>query len=460
MSDRDPHAGDDREREPSGAGEPAPAPDGCSDLPPLPEGIDIPDSPGLLSDEENLRRLLHDAVGTIPVPDVSLDALRDGITARRRRRRQLLLSTVAAVGVLAIGTPAVLEATGNGVRRGNDQATGLAGEAAAEGGPAPSSGADGGPEAYDGLGEPPLGDPAYGSDDGAAHQPDGTGGAAAESGAPYDGRLTGADSPRCTAGQLGAASAVTEEPDALGKVYGTIRVANVSETPCRVTGDTDDLSVLPAATGTGGSGEVQIVPRTEDDRAIRLPGPEEAHSELVLPPGEAYEVRFAWVPGAGASRASCAVQPDPGGLSPDAGRGAEPLPDELEGGAGGAGGGDGAGPGDGDAGGGAQPGGAGDPGEGEPGGGDSGAAPTNGAGNGTPGNGGSDSAAGGSGPGSATTGPGTGPSPRPDEDTVVLRYTPPAGNAAVDIHLEGTCTGTVYRTGVLPSPSASSTPAP
>lgn len=194
-------------------------------------------------------------------------------------------------------------------------------------------------------------------------------------------------------------------------MYGTIRVANVSETPCRVTGDTDDLSVLPAATGTGGSGEVQIVPRTEDDRAIRLPGPDEAHSELVLPPGEAYEVRFAWVPGAGASRASCAVQPDPGGLSPDAGRGAEPLPDELEGGAGGAGGGDGAGPGDGDAGGGEQPGGPGDPGEGEPGGGDSGAAPTNGAGNGTPGNGGSDSAAGGSGPGSATTGPGTGPSP-------------------------------------------------
>jgi hypothetical protein len=431
----------------SRSGGKGPSGDDC-DLPALPEGIDIPDSPGQLSDEETLRRLLHDAVGVIPVPDVSLEALREGIATRRRRRRQLLLSTVAAVGVLAIGAPAVLEATGNGGRRGNDQATGLAGESTAEGEPVPSGGADGGAEAYDGIGEPPLGGEYHGSDDGQAHQPDGTSGAVAETGAPYEGEITGIDSPRCSAGQLGAASAVTEQPDAQGKVYGTIRVANVSAEPCRVSGSADDLAVLPALGGT--AGDVQIADRAEGDRATGLPTPDQAVAELVLPPGEAYEVRFAWVPSGGSALSTvCAVQADPGGLSTNAGAAPDPV-SELEGGAAGAGGSDGSGSGGADGGpGGESPGvdqpsagngngGGGDGGDdGSPGGGGN-----NGNGNGTPGNGGSD-------PSGGTSDP----DPDPSDSTVVLRYTPPAGGPAVDIHLEGTCNGTVYRTGVLESPS-------
>ncbi|RMI31127.1 hypothetical protein, partial [Streptomyces triticirhizae] len=250
---------------------------------------------------EELRRLFRETVGDLePGPD-SLDNLRVAVPLRRRRRRHLLLGTAASVALLSIGAPlmaSVADSVG-----GQDSAM----DTSNGGGPPGSWGESGGPGD---TGEPhPSGGGLSDRSDGGA---DSDGGSPFGSGDPGEGDPTdaretlGVTSPSCLREQLGRVVTDTEPPDENGRIYGLIRMVNVSNEPCRVTGE-GELAVLSDAAG---SSPVRVVDRTEGDRATGLPAPDEAHDELILPPGEGFEVRFAWVPD-GPTLSGCAIAANP-----------------------------------------------------------------------------------------------------------------------------------------------------
>ncbi|WP_049573783.1 hypothetical protein [Streptomyces sp. SBT349] len=410
----------------------------------VPGGPDPSGSPALSGQEEELRRLLRDAVGGIEPTSGALDHLQDAVPARRRRRRHLLIGTAASVALLGLGAPLVLSAAAS-VGGGGENSLDAGADHSVDG--SQRGTADGGS-----LGiHPSDGRPTGGAED----YPDGTAGPGRPPGGVYDGQFLpnsphsdetlGASSPTCRRGQLGEVTTDLEPPDEQGRIYGLIRLANVSDTACLVTGN-GELAALPF--GTEGAADIQIVDRTEGDRATGLPTPDETHEELIVPAGEAYEVRFAWVPSASAA-GTCEVEKaddeDRPADDPPTST-ADPMSADVQNAPSSAPGENGGANGDGANGGGAGGGGT----EGPP--------------SGSDGDGSSD------GPGTtAGTGdpgeeepsddPSTGdPSDPPsdeeeDDDGVVLRYTPAAGEpAAAQIRLEGDCSGTIYRTGVLEAP--------
>ncbi|WP_129841536.1 hypothetical protein [Streptomyces sp. RFCAC02] len=432
-------------------------------------GAEAPDGPGPPGDtgapggedgedgEEALRRLLRDAVDGIGDPSAdALDHLRSAVAARRRRRKQFLVGTAASLALLGIGAPVVLSATGAVGGSGTHTVSGPEGDSAFDG----TRDLDGlpgaaGPYPPDGLPLPsdePRADPG-----GTGRSPEDQAGGAA-GGVESD---DGVSSPTCDRDQLGSVHTVAGTPDDQGRVYGFIRMVNVSDDACRVTGD-DELSALPLAAGDmSATAQVQVLDRTEGDRAVGLPTPDETLEELVLSPGRAYEIQFAWVPSSGTA-ASCAVAAEPaagtsdGGLTTELG-GTAPLagtpdsttttqtagtgtdttgtesatddpsaPGDTDGTSDGSGTTDPTTPGDSD--GTSDGSGSTDP-----------TAPGDGDGTDEPTTGGTD----GDGTDDGTT------------DGVLLRYTPAAGEPeAARILLAGTCSGTVYRTGVLEAPAS------
>ncbi len=241
--------------------------------------------PGPL-DELALRRLLHDAVRDVAPRRTALDDLARAVPARRARRRQAMVGTAA--GVLLIGTavPAVLHLAGSGA----------GGAARAERGPArgSSSGTPGGELPGDPFDHPRLGT------DGAGVSPRASvpvSGATGPVGDP-------ADTPRCRRGQLGRGSASTGSPDAEGRVRGVFRVVNVSGRSCAVVGAGQ---IAVSARGDTSPGGIQVVDHTEGDPATALlPNPTEDPAAVVLPPGQAYQVQFAWIPASGGGSTGCA----------------------------------------------------------------------------------------------------------------------------------------------------------
>jgi hypothetical protein len=372
-------------------------------------GTDAPGGtpPGM--DELTLRRLLHDAVRSVePRPD-ALDRLSRAVPARRARRRQAAVG--AAAGVLLVGTamPAVLHAT--------QPAADTAGNVNAAGGLAPGTS----PARHGGGTGPVLpgatpvpGTPVPGLTPGAtAPSPDGAPGTVT---APVPGGGSSlVDTPACVRTQLGSGTASLTAPDADGRVYGTFRVVNVSDRSCTVTGRSE-ISV----TGQGGTdaSQIQVVDHTEGDPASGLPDPADEPAAVILPPGQAYQVEFAWIPASGGGPSGCGpvTSPPPsgdsgadGGSSADGGTGdpsggASDAPDAtatyhpvtLDGDDGGSDGGSSASP---------------------------------------PDDGGS-----------------TSPTP-PGGDGIALADTPPEGApAAASADITGACAGTVYRTDPMPTP--------
>ena len=96
--------------------------------------------------------------------------------------------------------------------------------------------------------------------------------------------------------QLGAPTAHKDPADTNGKVYGSFRVVNISDSDCTVDGSG---SVLAEARGSADGDSVYVVDHTAGDAATGLPDPTTEKPELILKPGQAYEVRFAWVPAEG-----------------------------------------------------------------------------------------------------------------------------------------------------------------
>ncbi|MFF8383887.1 hypothetical protein [Streptomyces kanasensis] len=263
------------------------------------------DADGLLVDELALRRMLHTAVGDIRPSDDVLDHLRRAVPARRARKRQAMVGAAAAVILLGTGVPAFVHVA--------------ASDSASDANPV---NAGHGEQVQGGTGDAikgTTGEETAGSPSGAPASK-GKGGKdpkekprAASSGA-TDGTDGTADPstsataslPVCDPGQLGVISADAGSPDSDGTVYGTFRIANVSSTDCVVDGVG---TVGFRANGAADQNRISVVTHTSGDAVGGLPDPSASVSHLTLKPSAAYDVKFAWVPAE-----TC---PTDGGNTPD-----------------------------------------------------------------------------------------------------------------------------------------------
>ncbi|MGP4086824.1 hypothetical protein [Streptomyces sp. KR55] len=249
-----------------------------------PEGFD--------SDELALRRMLHQAVQDIEPRDGTLDHLRRAVPARRARKRQAVVGMAAAALFVCTAVPALVHVSNS---TGPDANPSIAGHGAqAQGGAGEgksTEGAGSGGSASTGKAE----DPGKG---GPTHKETGPGGspetgAEASPDVSYPSATSAVSAPVCTAEQLGSATATADVPDSGGTVYGTFRIMNVSSAGCTVGGAG---TVSPLAQGAADPTKITVVAHTSGDTAAGLPDPSLEVPQLVLQPGSAYEVKFAWVP--------------------------------------------------------------------------------------------------------------------------------------------------------------------
>ncbi|MGP3989134.1 hypothetical protein [Streptomyces sp. 3N207] len=367
------------------AGHPAEGADGRSE-PGVSEEIslDLFDESELSSEEETLRELLRSSVRGIEPPadsvDRTLEHLHRAVPARRAHRRQAMVGGMAAALVVVVGVPALFYGGVVPGVGGDDQPLTAASTHGQTRGPDAGVGEKGGKgeeRHHGGKGK----DTGKGDKGGSDAPPSPTGGPG-DSGADSDETLN-ASAPTCGSEQLGGGSAQSGAPDSSGTVYGSFRVANVSGDACTVDGE----GVVGASVQGSGGGQVTVVDHTAGDPAPGLGDPAAARDEVVLPPGKAYVVKFAWVP------SGCSSP------SPQGGR--------YEGETSGPNSGADAGSADG----GGDSGGTGTPGEAD-------------GGNGDPGGG---------------------------DAEIVVSHTPEGGAPVAGTRVPGTCgNGTVYRTGVIP----------
>ncbi|GHH91136.1 hypothetical protein [Streptomyces capillispiralis] len=275
-------------------------------------GLDEQSPEGLDADELELRTLLHQVVREVEPTDGTLDYLRRAVPARRARKRQALVGAAAAALFLGTAVPALVHVSTTTGSDANPSAVGHASQA--QGGTGEGKGPDGGESTAGGSS-----DQVEGSDKGDKKDEDkgdgggntGSGTGATEGAAPSAGTAAGV--PACTAAQLGPAAVSSAAPDSTGAVYGSFRVTNVSTTSCGVDG-----AGLVSATPQGAADGTRVgsARHVAGDAAAGLPDPSLEAARLVLEPGSAYEVKWAWVPSE-----TC---PAPGG---DSGGTGGPSPD-------------------------------------------------------------------------------------------------------------------------------------
>ncbi|MER5780662.1 DUF4232 domain-containing protein [Streptomyces mobaraensis] len=297
-----------------------------------PHGSPVNDRP---LDEQALRRMLRGAVENLEPSDDALEHLRRAVPARRTRRRQALGGAVAAVVLVGAAVPALMHVADTvGVLGADDRPANAANshrhaEKTADGeghgdGPADTARPGGGTAARgEHRVEQPGGETGTPETSREPSRPRGT----ADSTSPSPGVTYTAAAPTCDRAQLGKGSGTVGAADAMGRVYGAFRIVNVSHAPCAVTGPGE----LVAQTGGGAQkSRVSVVDHTAGDPAAGLPDPERAPRAVVLRPGQAYEVKFAWVPAADSGATACTkaggtATPPPAAGAPtkSVGRGAE-----------------------------------------------------------------------------------------------------------------------------------------
>ncbi|WP_427166636.1 hypothetical protein ACQF4J_22235 [Streptomyces sp. C1-1] len=275
-------------------------------------GPDDQSPDGFDSDELALRRMLHQAVQTVEPRDGTLEHLRRAVPARRARKRQAMVGMAAAALFLGTAVPALVHVSNS---TGSDVNPSVAGQASqAQGGA--NQGKTNGSESTAGGTSGKSGNAGKNGTKG-----DGKGknsGAATGGTAGTDPSATSATAPVCTAGQLGQATGSAAAPDAAGTVYGTFRVVNVSSTSCTV----DALGSVGFQTaGAADSTKISTMRHVSGDAAAGLPDPSTELASLILQPGAAYEVKFAWVP----SQSCPSTGGDSGGTT-DGGPTADPSP--------------------------------------------------------------------------------------------------------------------------------------
>ncbi|MFI9203965.1 hypothetical protein [Streptomyces sp. NPDC053048] len=268
----------------------------------MPDG----DGDGAL-DEQALRRLLHGAVGDLEPSADALDHLRRAVPARRTRRRQAVVGAAAAVILGATALPLLIhvatadttadERSTNAAssrQRTHDQNAGGPRDAGGENGS--TRGGTAGPDARK---DKDQGKDERGRKDGSTTGPTGSTGGTPPASAP----TLAASSPTCDRVQLGKGVGTVGAADKEGRVYGAFRVVNVSGTVCAVTGAGE---VAAHAQGGAESSRVSVVDHTPGDAAVGLPDPSTEPSQVILQPGQAYEIQFAWIPAADGGPSGCA----------------------------------------------------------------------------------------------------------------------------------------------------------
>ncbi|WP_431774260.1 hypothetical protein [Streptomyces cucumeris] len=263
-------------------------------------------------DEVALRLLMHRAVDDLAPSRDSLEHLRRAVPVRRTRRRQALVGAVAAVVLGGAAIPALVHVatTGGGAddRPANASSShrtpGTAGgqRGGGSGGqdpdkPSDSVETDKHDRRHGDKKDKPTKDPEGGSG-GTAPDPSGT---------------LNATSPTCTRTQLSSGAGTAGTADAEGRVYGSFRVSNVSDGACTVEGGG---TVTPSAQGGADQARVFQVAHTAGDAASELPDPATQPGTLILQPGQAYEVRFAWIPASGGGTSGCSSGGDPSAPEP------------------------------------------------------------------------------------------------------------------------------------------------
>ncbi|WP_420034321.1 hypothetical protein ACN2WE_18900 [Streptomyces sp. cg28] len=259
-------------------------------------------------DELALRRMMRQVVEEIEPSDAALEKLRRAVPARRARKRQATVGAIAAGVFVAMAIPAVLHVTSTGSPdhpsiAGNSTATH---KGKSPGAGDKESGGSAGPSEQHGKGgkkgEKGDGDKSAGGGATAGADPAST---------------AAASSPACDATELGTPVPTVGTPDASGAVYGSFRVTNTSAGNCTID---SPGSIVTIAQGAANPSAVNVVDHTTGDRASGLPDPATQPTQLVLEPGKAYEVRFAWVPST-----PCSAGGDGGGTG-GTGGGGEPTP--------------------------------------------------------------------------------------------------------------------------------------
>jgi hypothetical protein len=243
---------------------------------------------GLDSDELALRRLLHGAVDDLEPRDGTLEHLRRAVPARRARKRQAVVGIAAAALFVGTAVPALVHVSN---ATGSDANPSIAGHGSqAQGGTSEG-------KSTEGTGEKPGG--ASGTveekdKDGKKEHDKGKGGST-ESGSGDSADPSAPSSQAaaaCAADQLGA-TGEAYAPDSMGTVYGTFRITNISGGSCTVSGPG---TLVPLAQGAADPAKIGQARHVAGDAATGLPDPSAEVGQLVLLPGAAYEVRFAWVP--------------------------------------------------------------------------------------------------------------------------------------------------------------------
>lgn len=258
------------------------------------------------ADELALRRLMRSAVQEIEPGDRALERLRHAVPARRQRKRQAVVGMAAAALFIGTAIPALVHVTNSG--SGSDDRPSIAGNSEqTQGGSGQGKGHDGGEK-----GESSGSGPSKSKDKkDKKDKKDGKGKGEASGGAtggPDPAGTEAAGSPACAVDQLGNAAGSAGAPEADGKVYGTFRIANISGSSCTVSAPG---SVSTATTGAADPAKIVITDHVAGDAATGLPDPSQAVSSLVLQPGAAYEVKFAWVPSEACPTDSGEPSPDP-----------------------------------------------------------------------------------------------------------------------------------------------------
>ncbi|GAA2388619.1 hypothetical protein GCM10010255_15860 [Streptomyces coeruleofuscus] len=253
-------------------------------------GLDEQSPEGLESDELDLRRMLQEAVQEVEPRDGTLDYLRKAVPQRRTRKRQAVVGMAAAALFIGTAVPALVHVSNSTGSEANPSAIGHASEA--QGGVSQGKGPDGGEST---AGSSPG--KTEGKDKGDRKPKDkegkspGASAGASQGAGPSSTAAAGIQA--CTAAQLGPAAGSSAAPDSTGAVYGSFRVTNVSAASCTVT---DPGSVSALAQGAADVSKVGQARHTAGDAAAGLPDPSLEAAQLVLAPGAAYDVKFAWVP--------------------------------------------------------------------------------------------------------------------------------------------------------------------
>ncbi|MEV5374558.1 hypothetical protein AB0L26_01040 [Streptomyces nondiastaticus] len=286
---------------------------------------DIGAAHGIGMDEQTLRQLLQGAVEDLePAPD-SLEQIRRAVPARRTRRRQALVGAAAALILGGTALPAVVHVATTSDAVEDRHANTASSQHTPE---EPAAEPDG---VSDGGGRPDEGEARNHDEKREERKEEGKKGnepkpaGSSPAGIPPAPTNTfAAVSPTCDRDQLGKGSGTVGPADRDGRVYGAFRVVNVSRAVCTVGGPG---TVAASPRGSAESGRVSVVDHTPGDAATGLPDPTSEPSEVILQPGQAYEVKFAWIPAGDGGRNGCA-KPGGGGSSPapSAGGGASASP--------------------------------------------------------------------------------------------------------------------------------------